>query len=220
MSLRATALIMLVACANALLDGKLRNDSQTLDNDIAEFIADAIETIKDSGLDPYKNVGDYYDISLNYPWLGELDLKGYTENFELIGLSNIIYDVRYEEDDLVVYLRFPRLESTIDKAVWEVKHKYNVYEIEYGGRFAVNDFFITVRVNTGSTEPFDEDYKFEVGLGSIESKLNMNIGGNDISEIFNDFMETSIPYLLSVFQEELDNIITKLVLNLPELLER
>ncbi|CAG5026906.1 unnamed protein product [Parnassius apollo] len=218
MNPRVIALIMLVACANALLGGLPSNASQTFD--FVKFIEDSIKTIKDGGLDPYINDGDSYYTSLDYPWLGELTVIGYFHNFELIGLSDIIYDFNYEEDEFVIYIRFPRLESTIGLAALEAVYNGIPYEIQFAGRLAVNDFVITVRVKPGSTEPSDEDYKIAVGLGSIESKMKMFLGGNDISNNFNVFMETSVPYILRVYQKEPSNIITEIVLKLPEILEK
>ncbi|CAG5026894.1 unnamed protein product [Parnassius apollo] len=178
------------AVHNVVPKADVRNE-KIIDGIIIGIIESIAQQIQDLGLDPLeigRFVGEY-----TFPVDGIFRGSVSIENFELSGLSNIVInEVSFQGNTLSLDLALPSIDGS-------------------AGKLSIKGLRIAGQVTLG-TEKLIDDLNLGFSLGGIESDLNVNIMGYDISNRLNEYLGNTLPSQLNKYEEQLNSVLANIIL--------
>ncbi|CAG5026898.1 unnamed protein product [Parnassius apollo] len=209
----AFAFVALLVGVNAVpyqvAKADVRNE-KIIDGIIIGIIESIAQQIQDLGLDPL--VIDRFEGEYIFPVDGIFSGIVSIENFELSGLSNIVInEVSLQGNTLSFYLALPSIDAFVGDVSVEVQILNRRLFGHGGGRLSIKGLRFAGQVTLG-TEKLIDNLNLAFSLGGIESNLNVNILGYDISSRLNEYLGNTLPSQLNKYEEQLNRVLANIIL--------
>ncbi|XP_068628741.1 uncharacterized protein [Battus philenor] len=184
---------------------------------LEDIILGLIEAGKDwvveRGLDPLNIV--YAEGEYKFPVAGIFSANAFVEGLNMVGLSNVVVnEVSASGSVVTVDVTFPGISASLGKAAAEVNILKRTIAASASGSLAINDLRFVGRVSLGLSGFLVDDLVLDCSLGGIDSDLNINVLGRDISATVNRILGEVIPNAFDEYRAELNRFIASIVLRI------